>query len=207
MSLPWLPTPPRASLVLVQMLIWSAALLYLAMWGEHSLLAVAFVIAILSVAGARGNIEIGTYLVRHVDENILAGATSIGGVVALSAAAVGPHAWRNTHPALRTQILTASRGIGGSPMRDGVYISVVGRARRGRCRQSGARSRPRSMPTSRWPVWVAWANAPQLPDIAAVPARITLARFQVRCGRHNQLAVVGENEVADVDGVVSARHV
>lgn len=90
MSLPWLPTPPKASLVLVQMFAWFGALLYLAVWGWHSFIAMAIVMAILSVAGALGNIEIGTYLVQFVDKSMLARATSVGRLISLSAAAVGP---------------------------------------------------------------------------------------------------------------------
>ncbi len=89
-SLPWLPTPPKASLVLVQMLAWVGALLYLAIWGWRSFVTMAIVMATLSLAGALGNIEIGTYLVQFVDKNMLARAASIGRLIALSAAAVGP---------------------------------------------------------------------------------------------------------------------
>lgn len=89
-SLPWLPTPSKASLVLVQMFAWFGALLCLAIWGWRSFFAMALVMAILSVAGALGNIEIGIYLVQHVEESIIARAASIGRLIALSAAAVGP---------------------------------------------------------------------------------------------------------------------
>ena len=89
-SLPWLPTPPKASLVLIQMFAWFGALLYLAIWGWRSFFAMAAVMAILSVAGALGNIEIGIYLVQFVDKSMLARAASVGRLIALSAAAVGP---------------------------------------------------------------------------------------------------------------------
>lgn len=90
MSTSWLPKLPRMSLVLVQMLAWLCALTVLAIWGSRSFLCMAIVMASLSLTGARGNIEIDTYLVEQVDENMLARATSIRHLIAFSACAVGP---------------------------------------------------------------------------------------------------------------------
>jgi hypothetical protein len=85
----WLPIPSRTSLVLLQMMTWVGALVFLAIWGWRSFLCMGIVMASLSLAGALGNIEIDTYLVQR-DENMLARATSIRRFVAFSAFAVGP---------------------------------------------------------------------------------------------------------------------
>lgn len=90
MSAPWLRRPPKASLVLLQMLAWVAALVFLAVWGWRSFLCIAVVMAILSLAGALGNIEVDTHLVRSFDENMLARVTSFGRLIAYTASAVGP---------------------------------------------------------------------------------------------------------------------
>jgi MFS family permease len=80
----------RPSLILVQMLAWVGAFAVLAKWGPRSLPCMAIVLATLSLTGALGNIEIGTYLIRNVRENMLARATSIGRLMAFSACAIGP---------------------------------------------------------------------------------------------------------------------
>jgi MFS family permease len=85
-----LPRPPKASLILVQMLAWAGTFAVLAASGGRSLLCLAIVMAALSVTGALGNIEIGTYLVRNVDENMLARVTSIGRLMTFSAVGGGP---------------------------------------------------------------------------------------------------------------------
>jgi MFS family permease len=81
---------PKASLVLLQMLAWVGALVFLAVWGWRSFCCMAIVMAILSVAGALGNIEMDTHLFRSFDENMLARVTSFGRLIAYSASAVGP---------------------------------------------------------------------------------------------------------------------
>jgi MFS family permease len=89
-SVPWLRTPPKTSLVLLQMLAWFTALGALAVWGWRSFLCMAAVMAALSFTGAFGNIEIDTYLVRTFEEKMLARVTSFGRLVSFSASALGP---------------------------------------------------------------------------------------------------------------------
>jgi predicted MFS family arabinose efflux permease len=84
------PAPPKASLILFQMLAWVGAFAILVASNRRSFLCLAIVMATLSLTGALGNIEIGTYLIRNVDENMLARTTSIGRLMAFSAYAVGP---------------------------------------------------------------------------------------------------------------------
>jgi MFS family permease len=84
------PTPPKASLILFQMLAWAGAFAILIESNRPSFLRLALVMATLSLTGALGNIEIGTYLIQNVDENMLARATSIGRLMTFSAYAVGP---------------------------------------------------------------------------------------------------------------------
>ena len=87
---PRLRKPPKASLVLWQMLAWFMALVFLAVVGWHSFPCVAVVMATQSLAGALGNIEIDTHFFRAFDENMLAKVTSFGRFVTISASAVGP---------------------------------------------------------------------------------------------------------------------
>jgi MFS family permease len=89
-SAPRLRKPSKVSLVLLQMLAWVAALVFLATWGWRSFLWIAATMAILSFSGALGNIEIDTYLIQRIDENMLAKVTSFGRLIAYSASAVGP---------------------------------------------------------------------------------------------------------------------
>jgi MFS family permease len=84
------PTPPKISLILVQLMAWAGAFAILAVSHQPSLLCLAFVMAAQSLTGALGNIEVATYLSRNVDENMLGRATSIGRLMAFSAYAVGP---------------------------------------------------------------------------------------------------------------------
>jgi MFS family permease len=86
----WPPQPKKISLVLIQIMIWAGAFAFLAATDRRSLLFLAIVMAVLSLTGAFGNIEIGTYLIRNVDENMLARATSILRLMAFSSYAVGP---------------------------------------------------------------------------------------------------------------------
>jgi MFS family permease len=86
----WPPQPKKISLILVQMLIWAGAFAFLAVTDRRSFLVLAIVMAVLSLGGAFGNIEVGTYLIRNVDENMLARATSILRLMNFSTYAVGP---------------------------------------------------------------------------------------------------------------------
>jgi len=85
-----LPAPPKASLILVQMITWVVALAFLALLGWRSFPCMAIVMAVQSITGALGNIEIDTYINQNVDENMLGRVTSIGRLIAFSAFAVGP---------------------------------------------------------------------------------------------------------------------
>lgn len=90
LSAPWSRKLPRVSLILLQMLTWVAALMFLAVWGSQSFLCMAIVMAMQSLTGALGNIEMDTYLIRSCDKNMLARVTSFGRLIAFSASAVGP---------------------------------------------------------------------------------------------------------------------
>lgn len=84
-------TPPAwASLLQVQMVAWSAAIAILAISGGRSTACTALAMGTLGVTGALGNIESGTYLVRHVEESMLAKVTSIGQLWTFGACALGP---------------------------------------------------------------------------------------------------------------------
>ena len=84
------PPQPKASLILIQMLAWVGAFAILVATNKQSFLWLALVMVVLSLTGALGNIEIGTHLIRNVDENMHARATSILRLMAFSAYAVGP---------------------------------------------------------------------------------------------------------------------
>lgn len=84
------PPQPKASMILIQIIAWTVAFAILVVTDRRSLLFLAFVMAVLSLTGALGNIEIGTHLFRDVDENMHARATSILRLMTFSAYAVGP---------------------------------------------------------------------------------------------------------------------
>ena len=86
----WLPWWAESIWLQIQMCAWCAALTILAAFGEHSFLWVSVAMAILGFTGAIGNIEFGTYLVQRVDDHMLARVTSIGQVLAIGGAALGP---------------------------------------------------------------------------------------------------------------------
>jgi MFS family permease len=86
----WPPQPKKISLILIQMLIWAVAFALLAATDRQQFLLLAIVMAVLSLSGALGNIEVGAYLIRNVHENMLARVTSILRLMNISAYAVGP---------------------------------------------------------------------------------------------------------------------
>jgi hypothetical protein len=86
----WPPQPKKISLILIQMLIWAVAFAFLAATDRRQFLLLAVVMAVLSLTGALGNIEVGAYLIRNVDENMLARVTSILRLMNISTYAVGP---------------------------------------------------------------------------------------------------------------------
>lgn len=84
-------TPPAwASLLQVQMVAWTAAIAAVALSGGRSPAWTALAMGTLSVTGALGNIESGTYIMRHVEENMLAKVTSIAQLQTFAACALGP---------------------------------------------------------------------------------------------------------------------
>lgn len=84
-------TPPAwASLLQVQMVAWTAAIAAVAFSGGRSPAWTALAMGTLSVTGALGNIESGTYIMRHVEGNMLAKVTSIGQLWTFAACALGP---------------------------------------------------------------------------------------------------------------------
>ena len=85
-----LPAPAPRSWIQVQMWFWVAALAVLAISGGESPFWMGIVMAILGFTGAMGNIEVGTYLIQHVAENMLARVTSIGRLMSFAAGAIGP---------------------------------------------------------------------------------------------------------------------
>jgi len=87
---PRLSVPIKASLLLIQMITWTVTFAFLVVSGAHSLIRIAFVMGSLSLAGALGNIEVGTHFMRHVDEEMLARMISFRRFAILGACAVGP---------------------------------------------------------------------------------------------------------------------
>jgi MFS family permease len=85
-----LPAWSTRSLIQVQMWFWSAAFAVLAISGGESPFWMGLVMAVLGFTGAMGNIEVGTYLIQHVAENMLARVTSIGRLMSFAAGAIGP---------------------------------------------------------------------------------------------------------------------
>lgn len=84
-------TPPtRASLLQVQMLAWTVAIAILALSGGRSPACMALAMGTLGVTGALGNIESGNYILRHVEESMLARITSIRQLWTFGACAFGP---------------------------------------------------------------------------------------------------------------------
>lgn len=86
----WVPGWARSCWLQIQMCAWCAALALLATPGKRPFEWVAAAMAILGFTGAIGNIEFGTYLVRKAGTHRLARVTSIGQVLAISGAALGP---------------------------------------------------------------------------------------------------------------------
>ena len=85
-----LPISATRSWIQVQMWFWVAAFAILAVSGGESPFWMGLTMAILGFTGAIGNIEVGTYLIEHVAENMLARVTSIGRLMSFSACAIGP---------------------------------------------------------------------------------------------------------------------
>lgn len=75
----------------IQMLIWAAALLILALLGGESIIALAVTMAILGFTGALGNIAVDTYVIQNTAEkNTLARVMSVSRMASFGALALGP---------------------------------------------------------------------------------------------------------------------
>lgn len=84
------PVPFRNFWIRIQMPAWSAAFSVLAVFGLQSPGGVSIAMFIFGLTGAMSNIEVDTYLIQHVPENMLARATSISRIISLTACAIGP---------------------------------------------------------------------------------------------------------------------
>ena len=74
----------------IQIWAWAASFAILALSSGKSFTLMAIVMAVLGFTGALGNIEIGTYFIRNVAENMLARANSMSQMMSLGACASGP---------------------------------------------------------------------------------------------------------------------
>lgn len=81
---------PRRPRLQTQMRAWAVAFTFLALSGGRSVPCISIVMVILGFTGALGNIELDTYLIQNVPENMLARVMSVGCLVELGAFAVGP---------------------------------------------------------------------------------------------------------------------
>lgn len=84
------PAAVRSFWLPIQMAVWMAAVAGLALVGGHSVYFSAVTMFILSLTGAIGNIEFGTYLVRNIADDMIAKVTGISQTVAIGACALGP---------------------------------------------------------------------------------------------------------------------
>ncbi len=84
------PTAMRGFWLPIQMVAWSVALAFLALAGGQSAYLSIVAMFILGLTGAIGNVEFGTYLVRHVADGMIAKITGIGQMLAIGACALGP---------------------------------------------------------------------------------------------------------------------
>lgn len=84
------PAPFSDFWIRIQMLAWSAAVSILAIFGAQSPVRMGIVMFIFGLTGAMSNIEVDTYIIRHVPGNMLARATSICRLISLTACAIGP---------------------------------------------------------------------------------------------------------------------
>jgi MFS family permease len=78
------------SLIQVQMVACGAAYAILAAFGSQSFWYMAVVMAIVGFTGSLGNIEISTYLIQNVREDMLARITGINQQLTFGACAIGP---------------------------------------------------------------------------------------------------------------------
>ena len=86
----WVRRSAACSPLKFQPLIWTVMLAVLVMSGRWQLPAMALVMLVLGLAGAAGNVELDTYLVRKVPDKKLARVTSIEMLFDFAASALGP---------------------------------------------------------------------------------------------------------------------
>ena len=85
-----LPATIRRFWLPIQMAAWSIALAALAMAGGLSVEWSTITMLILGFTGAIGNIELGTYLVSNVADDMIARVTGIGQMLSIGCCALGP---------------------------------------------------------------------------------------------------------------------
>jgi MFS family permease len=84
------PAALRSFWLPIQMVVWMTAFAFLALVGAQSAYLSAIVMFILSLTGAIGNVEFGTYLVHNIADDMIAKVTGISQTVAIGACALGP---------------------------------------------------------------------------------------------------------------------
>lgn len=86
----FIPDKVRRVWLPIQLVVWSAALAFLAIAGAVAALPSAITMLILGLTGAIGNIEYGTYLVSRVADDMIAKVTGIGQMLMIGSCALGP---------------------------------------------------------------------------------------------------------------------
>jgi predicted MFS family arabinose efflux permease len=86
----WNLQPWNRSPLGFQPFVWAVMLLVLAFSGRLQIPVMAFVMTVLGLVGAMGNVELGTYLMRKVPDAKVARVNSIEMVLDFAASAVGP---------------------------------------------------------------------------------------------------------------------
>jgi MFS family permease len=84
------PAAIRSFWLQIQMAVWFTAFSFLTFAGGRSVCMSAITMFILSLTGAIGNVEFGTYLVRNIADDMIAKVTGISQTVAIAACAIGP---------------------------------------------------------------------------------------------------------------------
>jgi MFS family permease len=84
------PAAIRSFWLPIQMAVWAMALSGLVLAGGNSVYLSAITMFILSLTGAIGNVEFGTYLIRNIADDMIAKVTGISQTVAIGASALGP---------------------------------------------------------------------------------------------------------------------
>lgn len=85
-----IPAAVRGFWLPIQMAAWTAAIAGLVLVGGNSVYLSAAAMFVMSLTGAIGNVEFGTYLVRNIADDMIAKVTGISQSVAIAACALGP---------------------------------------------------------------------------------------------------------------------